>query len=43
MRGGRPGGEALVFLRGPDGRIDRCNTGGFPAMRVDLLRPPTWR
>jgi D-alanyl-D-alanine carboxypeptidase len=42
MRGGRPGGEAFVFSRGPDGRIDRCNAGGYPAMRVDLLRAPTW-
>ena len=42
MRGGRPGGELLVFSRGPDGRIDRCNGGGYPAMRVDLVRPPTW-
>lgn len=40
--GGRPGGESLVFQRGPDGRIDRCNAAGYPAMRVDLLRPPTW-
>jgi D-alanyl-D-alanine carboxypeptidase len=43
IRGGRPGGEALVFQRGGDGRIDRCNAAGYPAMRVDLLRPPTWR
>ena len=42
MLEGRPGGEPLVFSRGPDGRIDRCNFGGYPAMRVDLLRPPTW-
>ena len=42
MRGGRPGGEPLVFSRGADGRIDRCNAGGYPAMRVDLVRPPTW-
>jgi CubicO group peptidase (beta-lactamase class C family) len=42
IRGGRPGGETLIFSRGPDGRIDRCNAGGYPAMRVDLLRPPTW-
>ena len=42
MRGGRPGGEPLVFSRGPDGRIDRCNAGGYPAVRVDLLRAPTW-
>jgi CubicO group peptidase (beta-lactamase class C family) len=42
LRGGRPGGEPLVFARGADGRIDRCNMGGYPAMRVDLLRPPTW-
>lgn len=40
--GGRPGGEPLVFSRGPDGRIDRCNGAGYPAIRVDLLRPPTW-
>lgn len=42
MLGGRPGGEPLVFSRGTDGRIDRCNAAGYPAMRVDLLRPPTW-
>jgi D-alanyl-D-alanine carboxypeptidase len=42
IRGGRPGGETLIFSRGPDGRIDRCNAGGYPAMRVDLRRPPTW-
>jgi len=30
MRGGRPSGEPLVFLRGPDGRIDRANMGGYP-------------
>ena len=42
MRDGRPGGEAFVFSRGDDGRIDRCNAGGYPAMRVDMLRPPTW-
>jgi D-alanyl-D-alanine carboxypeptidase len=40
--GGRPGGEPLVFARDEDGRIDRCNLAGYPAMRVDLLRPPTW-
>jgi D-alanyl-D-alanine carboxypeptidase len=39
---GRPGGEPLVFSRGADGRIDRCNAHGYPAMRVGLLRPPTW-
>ena len=42
IRGGWQSGEALVFSRGPAGLIDRCNVGGFPAMRVDLLRPPTW-
>jgi D-alanyl-D-alanine carboxypeptidase len=42
MRGGRPGGEPLVFGRGADGRIDRCNIGGYPVIRVDLLREPTW-
>ena len=40
MTGGRPGGEALVFGRGPDGRIDRCNAAGYPLIRVDLLREP---
>ena len=40
--GGRPGGEPLVFARGENGRIDRCNLAGYPAMRVDLMRPPTW-
>jgi CubicO group peptidase (beta-lactamase class C family) len=43
IRDGRPGGEPLVFGRGADGRIDRCNAAGYPAMRVDLLAPPTWR
>ncbi len=42
MRGGRPGGEPLVFLRDAGGRIDRCNVGGYPVIRVDLLREPTW-
>ena len=27
---------------GEDGRIDRCNAGGYPAIRVDLRREPTW-
>jgi CubicO group peptidase (beta-lactamase class C family) len=40
MLGGRPGGEPLVFARGADGRIDRCNAGGYPFIRVDLLREP---
>ena len=38
--GGRPGGEPLVFSRCSDGRIDRCNMGGYPAIRVDMLRAP---
>lgn len=41
MQGGRPGGEPLVFARDDDGRIDRCNAGGYPLIRVDLLREPT--
>ena len=40
MVGGRPGGEALVFGRGPDGTIDRCNAAGYPLVRVGLLREP---
>lgn len=40
VQGGRQGGEPLVFSRGPDQRIDRCNVGGYPTLRVDLLRPP---
>lgn len=40
MRGGRPSGEPLVFLRGPDGRIDRANMGGYPLVR---LAPPPGR
>ena len=40
MQGGRPGGEPLVFARGADGRIDRCNVGGYPLIRVDLRREP---
>jgi CubicO group peptidase (beta-lactamase class C family) len=40
MVGGRPGGEALVFGRGPDGAIDRCNAAGYPLVRVGLLREP---
>ncbi len=43
MRGGRPGGEPLVFGRGPDGRIDRCNAAGYPSIRVDLRREPASR
>ncbi len=42
MQGGRPGGEPLVFLRDDGGRIDRCNVGGYPVIRVDLLREPVW-
>ncbi len=38
MRGGRPGGEPLVFVRGPSGRIESCNAAGYPAARVDLAR-----
>jgi D-alanyl-D-alanine carboxypeptidase len=40
MRAGRPGGEPLVFLRDAGGRVDRCNAGGYPVIRVDLLREP---
>jgi CubicO group peptidase (beta-lactamase class C family) len=40
MQGGRPGGEPLAFGRNADGRIDRCNAGGYPFIRVDLLREP---
>jgi hypothetical protein len=29
-----------VFLRDGDGRITRCNVGGYPLVRVDLLRDP---
>lgn len=41
MRGGRMGGEPMVFQRGPDGRIDRANMAGYPAIRVDLRRAPS--
>jgi CubicO group peptidase (beta-lactamase class C family) len=40
IKGGRPGGEALVFGRGPDGRIDRCHAAGYPLIRLDLRRDP---
>jgi len=40
IKGGRPGGEALVFGRGPDGRIDRANAAGYPLIRLDLRREP---
>jgi len=40
IRDGRPGGEPLVFSRGLDGRIERCNVGGFPAMRVGMRGAP---
>lgn len=38
MLGGRPGGEPLTFLRGPDGRVDACNAAGYPCARVEVLR-----
>jgi D-alanyl-D-alanine carboxypeptidase len=38
MRGGRPGGEQLAFVRGSSGRIESCNAAGYPAARVDLAR-----
>jgi CubicO group peptidase (beta-lactamase class C family) len=38
--GGRPGGEAMVFGRAADGRIDRANAAGYPLIRVALLRDP---
>jgi D-alanyl-D-alanine carboxypeptidase len=38
IEGGRPGGEPLVFLRGDDGRIDRCNANGYPMVRWGPLR-----
>jgi CubicO group peptidase (beta-lactamase class C family) len=41
VQGGRPGGEAIVFGRGPDGRIDRCNVAGYLLIRLDLRREPT--
>lgn len=41
IKDGRPGGEALVFGRGPDGRIDRANAAGYPMIRVDLRRELT--
>lgn len=43
IRGGRPGGEALRFMRGPDGAIDRCNAAGYPMVRVVLARQPALR
>jgi CubicO group peptidase (beta-lactamase class C family) len=39
LRGGRPGGEQLSFIRAADGRISRCNFAGYPAIRVDLMEP----
>ena len=41
IQDGRPGGEAMVFGRGADGRIDRANAAGYPVVRIDLLREPT--
>jgi CubicO group peptidase (beta-lactamase class C family) len=38
--GGRHDAELLVFARGDDGRIDRCNLAGYPMIRVDLVREP---
>jgi CubicO group peptidase (beta-lactamase class C family) len=34
MRVGRPAGELLLFLRGPDGRVNRLNMGGYPLARM---------
>ncbi len=42
ITGGRPAEEALAFSRGPDGKVDRANAAGYPMMRVDLVRDPTW-
>jgi CubicO group peptidase (beta-lactamase class C family) len=41
IQGARPGGEAIVFGRGADGRIVRCNAAGYPLIRLDLLAEPT--
>ncbi|HSG85081.1 MAG TPA: serine hydrolase domain-containing protein, partial [Candidatus Limnocylindrales bacterium] len=38
MRGGRPAGEPLAFVRGASGRIESCNAAGYPAARLDLVR-----
>jgi CubicO group peptidase (beta-lactamase class C family) len=40
--GGRHAEEALAFSRGDDGRVDRANLAGYPTIRVDLVREPTW-
>jgi CubicO group peptidase (beta-lactamase class C family) len=42
ITGGRPAEEAMVFSRGSDGKVDRANAAGYPMMRVDLVRDPTW-
>jgi hypothetical protein len=40
--GGRHADEALAFSLGADGRADRANLAGYPMVRVDLVREPTW-
>lgn len=40
MRVGRPAGELLTFLEGPDGRVDRANMGGYPMIRLVPSRAP---
>lgn len=42
ITGGRPAEEAMAFSRGPDGKVDRANAAGYPMMRLDLVREPTW-
>jgi hypothetical protein len=42
ITGGRMAEEAVAFSRGPGGRIDRANAAGYPLIRVDLVRDPTW-
>jgi CubicO group peptidase (beta-lactamase class C family) len=40
MRVGRPAGERLTFLRGPDDGVDRANMGGYPMVRLVPARAP---
>lgn len=42
VTGGRHAEEPLAFSRGGDGRVDRANLAGYPVIRVDLVREPTW-
>ena len=36
IEGGRPSGESILFLRGPDGAVNRSNTNGYPMRRLQI-------